>query len=113
MTLWQSFCLPITNEMTVKPLLRGHVIEWRDQWYYVDTNQPTIETWEGRPCGHCGKYNTAEGHDGCLGELPGVVNACCGHGQEGEAYVRFTNGTVMSGKRATDWFSWMTKEVTK
>ncbi len=30
------------------------------------------------PCPLCGKVRTREGYDACLGELPGVANACCG-----------------------------------
>ena len=40
-------------------------------------------------CGHCGKKRTAHGHDGCVGTLKGVTNACCGHGEDRMAYVQF------------------------
>lgn len=40
-------------------------------------------------CGHCGLPRTKEGHDGCIGTLEGVKNACCGHGEEAVAYVQF------------------------
>lgn len=69
---------------------RGHEIEELDDVYrFVDTGEPTAKTWEQRPCGHCGRHNTAEGHDGCIGTLPGVWNACCGHGQPRMAYIQF------------------------
>ena len=42
-------------------------------------------------CTHCGKERTAEGHDGCVGTLPNVMNACCGHGKVNEAYVQFNH----------------------
>ena len=42
-----------------------------------------------KSCGYCGKDNTPEGHDGCLGTLPGLMNACCGHGIESGTYVQF------------------------
>jgi len=48
------------------------------------------------PCKLCGKPRTPEGHDACLGELPGVVGACCGHGKEG--YIEFENGTTIYGR---------------
>lgn len=37
---------------------------------------------EGNPrnCALCGQGETPEGHDFCLGTLPKVTNACCGHG---------------------------------
>lgn len=86
---------------TTKSYLRGHEIELSpDQQYrYVDTKEPTAETWTSRPCGHCGKYRTVEGHDGCLGTLPGVINACCGHGHEG-AYLQLLDGSIVTGEAA-------------
>lgn len=32
-----------------------------------------------RECGHCGE-TCGDGPDPCLGYLPGVISACCGHG---------------------------------
>jgi hypothetical protein len=49
------------------------------------------------PCPHCGLSRTAEGHDGCLGTLPGVKAACCGHGVE-DGYVLFETGKVIRGR---------------
>lgn len=40
-------------------------------------------------CTHCNKSRTPEGHDGCIGTLEGIKNACCGHGFDNEAYVQF------------------------
>lgn len=40
-------------------------------------------------CKSCDRHPTKEGHDACLGELPGVANACCGHGDVEKAYVQF------------------------
>lgn len=40
-------------------------------------------------CSHCGIGRTPEGHDGCIGTLKNVMNACCGHGQIEMAYVQF------------------------
>lgn len=42
-------------------------------------------------CGHCRLRRTKQGHDGCIGELEGVMNACCGHGEESTAYVQFNH----------------------
>lgn len=78
--------------------LRGYEIEEKDgEFFYQDNGQPTAETWKDRPCGHCGIYNTPEGHDACLGELPGVMNACCGHGNIEESYIQFENGVIVRG----------------
>jgi hypothetical protein len=30
---------------------------------------------------------TENGHDPCIGELSGVMNACCGHGETDMAYI--------------------------
>ena len=35
--------------------------------------------------------------DPCLGVLPGVSYACCGHGDPDDAYVAFENGIVFRG----------------
>ena len=53
------------------------------------------------PCVKCGLNPTPEGHDGCLGTLQGdVMNACCGHGYSGIAYIQYWNGDRISGDRA-------------
>jgi hypothetical protein len=33
-----------------------------------------------RPCAVCHRLRTPEGHDPCIANLPGVIQACCGHG---------------------------------
>lgn len=88
--------------MSEKEYLRGHLIECIDnEWVFCDTKESTADTWKERPCGHCGLYNTPEGHDGCLGTLPNVMNACCGHGGKHEgAYVQFDNGVIVRHKNA-------------
>lgn len=79
---------------------RGHQIFRRgDEWFFSDNGEPVATTWQDRPCGHCDKRNTPEGHDGCLGTLPGVVNACCGHGCREESYIQFENGVTLRGFR--------------
>lgn len=61
------------------------------EWFYEDG----ISTKSGkRPCPVCKKMPTEEGHDGCLKELPGVLNACCGHGVQ-EGYIHFENGVIL------------------
>lgn len=59
-----------------------------------------LHDWEREPCDHCGKYRTYQGYDGCLGEIDGVMNACCGHGRVSRAYVQFYGGTVINGEDA-------------
>lgn len=69
---------------------------------FDDTGEPVTTTYKSRPCGHCGLMATPEGHDGCLGALPGVMNACCGHGGKStnKPYVQFRDGTDLTGDEA-------------
>lgn len=76
-----------------------------NEFIFVDTGEPTITTWKDRPCGHCGLPNTDEGHDGCIGTLPNVINACCGHGEVGSAYLQFEDGSELRGQEALLWVS--------
>ncbi len=82
---------------------RGHpIIEHDGAWYYADNGQPVAGP--PRECGECGQPNTPEGHDACLGTLPGVMNACCGHGDIGDAYVQFPDGRKqLDGRAALGW----------
>jgi len=45
----------------------------------------------GEACNECGNKPTIEGHDACIGTLPNIMNACCGHGGRNEPYVQFWN----------------------
>jgi len=47
-------------------------------------------------CPHC-RVSTVEEHDPCLGLLPGVKAACCGHGCREDAYIIFENGVKITG----------------
>lgn len=51
----------------------------------------------GWVCPHCHMERKEDGHDPCLGALPGVEYACCGHGGHGYSggYVHFTNGKTI------------------
>jgi len=52
-------------------------------------------------CAHCGLMPSPEGHDGCLGDLPGPIwNACCGHGRESMAYIQYEGGSCVRGRAA-------------
>lgn len=72
--------------MAASAYMRGHAIYCNDggDWHYSDDNTPALDN---RACKRCGKYPTAEGHDHCLGTLPGVSAACCGHGT-GQPYLK-------------------------
>lgn len=58
-------------------------------------------------CKSCKKYPTAEGHDACIGTLlEGVVmNACCGHGDESDAYVQLweDRANPLRGEKAIEY----------
>ena len=88
----------------MKSQLRGHkIIFVNGMWIYADTKTPSAGN--ERDCGHCGKRNSIEGHDGCLGTLPDVMNACCGHGEEQEAYIQYWDGCRIDGKDALNLMS--------
>jgi len=65
--------------MSARAFKRGHMIAFLSQWVYSDNKTP-IST--ERPCIRCGMMPTTEGYDACLGYIPGVTSACCGHGVE-------------------------------
>jgi len=48
------------------------------KWRYRDNHAP-IDSYK-RKCPRCGQYQTKNGHDPCIANLDGVLNACCGHG---------------------------------
>ena len=94
-----------------KSHFRGNQIEFiNNEFVYSDTKQPTAETHKDRPCGNGGKMETKEGHDACLGTLPGVMNACCGHGILSEAFVQFMDGTGINGVDAIIMINKMKKD---
>ena len=64
--------------MAAKSHCRGWSIVFIDEnWVYVDDLMPLDEK---RPCIRCGLPPTAEGYDACLGYIPDITSACCGHG---------------------------------
>lgn len=86
---------------------RGHRM-WFDEstqeWRYDDDDTSVRDHWEKRPCGKCGESFSDDGHDPCIANLPGVRNACCGHGDEQAAYVQFEDGRHESGAAAVAVF---------
>ena len=82
--------------------LRGHPIEYvGGEWRYVDDGTPTVGS-DRSCCGKCGQHRTPEGHDACVGTIPGAMNACCGHGQDNEAYIQFFAAERLSGVLALE-----------
>jgi len=89
------------KKMTARSHFRGHPTIWEDgTWVYEDDGSPIpANGGEVRACAKCGaKFPLGEGEvDPCLGVLPGVDNACCGHGVRENSYIRFINGVVVTG----------------
>jgi hypothetical protein len=97
-----------TAEMVACSYFRGHPVvclagEACER--YADDLTPTVDAAGAsveRPCVQCGRLAAPDGPDPCLGLLPGVRAACCGHGVE-EPYV-WLHGTIR-GQQALDYFS--------
>jgi len=73
--------------------LYGNKIVWDEeiQWWRVQQSGKILDVEIGRRnlvCPKCDMTPTDEGCDPCMGLLPGVKFACCGHGVE-EGYVYF------------------------
>lgn len=85
----------------MRSIYRGHETESIDgeKWVYCDTKEPVPNN-KNRACGVCGIENTEEGHDPCLGTLPLLMNACCGHGIVSRAYIQFWGGFCIRGRKA-------------
>jgi len=66
-----------------------------DDIKYKDNNKSVYS--ESRPCKLC-KKKFKDDYDPCIGKLPGVEAACCGHGAK-EGYILFTNGKRMTTKK--------------
>ncbi len=82
---------------------KGHEVYVKDDtWYYSSDDKPVSENWKSRGCGLCNKLDIIDGHesyDACLGRLPGVMNACCGHG-DSSAYIQLPGGKVLSNAKS-------------
>ena len=84
---------------------RGYSIyQDSEGWMYEDGTRVDL-CCQSKGCGHCGLADTLEGHDGCLGALSGVLNACCGHGIVQDAYVQLESGESLYGEEAVDYMS--------
>lgn len=109
--------------MTARGHNRGHPIQWdeeRSAWIFDDTGEiahtPEMSgSGQTRRCIHCGLRPTPEGHDGCLGTLPEsvVMNACCGHGDDEQAYVQHWDSECVRGSQALDEIERLKAQRTK
>jgi hypothetical protein len=84
-----------------KSYFRGWPIIWlgdKQQWVYEnDLSSLPANGGQIRPCRKCGRIFSLENHDPCLGILPGVRQACCGHGVEEQSFISFNNGLIIEG----------------
>jgi len=87
--------------MSVTSYVLGHLVYWRNTisqgegWYYEDYSKAEGENI--KPCVRCGNMPTKDGHDSCIANLPGIKNACCGHGVR-DGYLQFEDGTEIRGE---------------
>lgn len=82
--------------MSAHQHLRGHPITYtKNGWVYDDTQEPITDN--ERPCIKCRHLPTKEGHDHCLGYIPELRSACCGHGKE-PSYIVLENGLHLNSR---------------
>lgn len=103
--------------MTAKSTARGWEIEWSTDiegpsgkgfWVWSDTKEPLPGAGGAdRPCKRCGADMEQHESDRCLGDLPGVNNACCGHGDESKAYIRLNCGIALTGDSMKEFLEGM------
>jgi len=101
--------------MTITAYRMGHKVWWDttiEWWRYEDTGEPIPRPKHAldRLCALCQQPPTPDGHDPCLGTIPGAKAACCGHGVQ-PGYVVWDCGIksiapkLLQGPPATpdDW----------
>ena len=62
------------------------------------------EDWE---CPECHMKRGPDKYDPCLGRLPGVKYACCGHGGKSNSasgYIYFENGRIIRFEKITEFY---------
>lgn len=72
---------------------RGHQVYYDFDsriWRFIDNGKP-VGSRKLLPCKKCGCLPSKDGHDTCLGKLPGIKAACCGHGAK-KSYVIWKDG---------------------
>jgi hypothetical protein len=92
--------------MSAQAYIRGHAVILAGDRRYADDLTPVTSE---RPCVRCGRLPVAGvGADACLGVLPGVRGACCGHGVS-QAYVLFDDGTRLHPSDVETFFAIMAR----
>lgn len=84
--------------MTATSTTRGnpiHFDESKQAWLVTETGEKLKDA--ELDCTVCKQPCPLKEPDPCLGELPGVRHACCGHGDPSQAYIVFENGIKVTG----------------
>ena len=89
--------------VVVQSYLRGHELIMKDgKWVYADDlSDIPANGGKLRPCKQCGRSHELTDADPCLGVLPGVKQACCGHGKQNQSYIIFKNGVIIEEFKIT------------
>ena len=96
--------------MTARAEFLGHPIHYENGVWKITETGETLYSPDmagsgqyGR-CISCGLSPTPEGHDGCLGTLVDknkeIWNSCCGHSNTSQAYIQYSDKTVIRGEEA-------------
>lgn len=88
--------------MTAKSKSVGRNVHYdleSERWVYSDTKKPVGD----RTCKNCRQFVQSIKPDPCLGKLPGVKYACCGHGDSRQSYIVFENGLTIRGFEITEY----------
>lgn len=82
--------------MTAKTTTRGHEMHYDgSDWIITATGEKLADA--ELNCTVCKQPCPLKEPDPCLGTLPGVAHACCGHGDPDKAYILFKNGVKVTG----------------
>lgn len=114
---WFKMCRIPNNAGHLQPnwlLNLPNVVGTRQTWLIPEEEEGNyLNGYELDTCKHCTLKRTPAGHDGCIGTLLGVANACCGHGEDNTAYVQFwhedydtdSNKHVLRGEEAIEYIN--------
>lgn len=100
---WNGYSNRIMNFFTWH---RAYELGWRKPRFsapsLITKGIPgTKQNERGWLCPLCGlERQSYNGPDPCLGYLPGVEFACCGHGRD-HGYIKFSNGIIIYFKTIT------------
>jgi len=76
--------------------LMGHGVYMADDMLIARNSRGQFINIDKLKCTKCKKKATKDGQDPCIANLPGVTDACCGHGRH-EGYIVFENGVKITG----------------